>query len=217
MSRNYALKNVNPLLPNKTGFFLYISGAANSGKSTLLLSLLKNNYNKKFNNIFFFSPSVHTINADLLLNKSKIYTNLDSLDEILLKTSDAYKDGLQNGQVESTLIIIDDLINQFKRNNKTLLKLIYNRAHYNISLMITSQKFRELPLQYRSNASHIIQFGTKNISELDSFMNETNIFYNKQDFLKLIKEIFIKKYSFIYVNMIDNKCFKNFEEEIVED
>ncbi len=51
-------------LPNQLNFFMLISGKPQSGKTSLILNLIcKNNkvYNKKFDRIYVFSPSLITL------------------------------------------------------------------------------------------------------------------------------------------------------------
>ena len=54
-------------LPQALNFFLLVAGKAGSGKTTLLLNLLckrGKNYNRKFDRVYVFSPSLNTIKED---------------------------------------------------------------------------------------------------------------------------------------------------------
>ena len=54
-------------LPQALNYFLLIAGKAGSGKTTLILNLLckrGKNYNRKFDRVFIFSPSLNTLKEE---------------------------------------------------------------------------------------------------------------------------------------------------------
>eukprot|EP00121_Abeoforma_whisleri_P016663 Awhi_evm1s15282 len=140
MLRNHLLAErlEDTILPEKSGFAWYFVGAANSGKTTLLLSLINNEYKKCFNRVILYSPSCHTMGKKLQLPEERLKKDLSTLEQDLDDTRDEYKKGLTEGVVYSTLLIFDDNIANIKKNG-LFRGLVFNRAHSGISLMITSQ------------------------------------------------------------------------------
>eukprot|EP00122_Pirum_gemmata_P009448 Pgem_evm13s8721 len=88
----------NTILPANSGFAFYFVGAANSGKSTLILSLINNEYKKCFNRVVLYSPSCHTFGKKLKLPEERLKKNLSSLPEDLQDIREEYKEGLTNGE-----------------------------------------------------------------------------------------------------------------------
>lgn len=216
MSRNFDIDGLeDSILPNKTGFFLYVSGGAGSGKTSVILSLINNEYKKKFNRILLYSPSCHTIGQSIKLDESRFRKDLTCLEEDILEITDEYKEGLTNGEAYSTLIIVDDLIASIKKSDKVFKSLIFNRGHSNISVIATSQRYNAMPLDYRTNASHLIVFPTKNNRELTNVAEETDLFYNHKQFVKTLHYIFSEKYRFCYIDLLNGKMYKKFEEECI--
>lgn len=218
MLRNFQIEKLeNSILPNKTSFFLYISGAASSGKTTCIMSLLNNDYSKVFDKIMIYSPSAHSIGNKLKLPEDRFKKDLSTLAQDYKEIREEYKEALQDNIVINTLIVIDDLVGSIKKSDAIMKALVYNRAHANISLIITSQKYRVLPLEFRCNASHIIAFPTKNSKELEAIAEESELFYNKKGFIRALIDMFNEKFCFVYLDLVNSKCYKKFDYELVED
>ena len=115
-----------------------------------------------------------------------------------------------------TLWILDDLAccNSAVNKNKTTLldRLFMMGRHYKISLIITTQKYKQLPPTMRVNASHTIAFALSNITERKSFLND-------HSHIKSIEQKYdiatSKPYHFLYINKPKMKTFHNFVEELV--
>lgn len=218
MTRNFDIEKLkDSILPNKTGFFLYTSGAASSGKTTAIMSLLNNEYKNVFNKITIYSPSSHTIGKKLKLPEECFKPDLSTLEDDYNDIRKEYKTNLSEGLVISTLIVIDDLIADISKADKVMKSIVFNRAHSDISLIITSQKYKSLPLEYRCNASHIITFPTLNNKELQAIIDESDIFYNQKSFRKVLVDMFSKKFNFLYIDLINKKAYNKFEYEIIEE
>jgi hypothetical protein len=216
MHRNFDIKGLgDSILPNKTGFFAYIVGGVGSGKSTLMLSLLNNEYKQKFNNVYWFSPSSHTMTS-LKIKEDHLKTSLSDLPKVVETVENQYKNGLKDGKVFSTLIVLDDMIADIKKKDTFMKKLVLNRAHSNISLCILSQKYKELPLIYRVNASHIVLFRTYNQKEIQAFIEETDLMKSRKIFNEAIDYAFGQDRGFLYADLQKRKMYSKFEEQIIE-
>ena len=136
-------------LPQQLNFFMLISGKPASGKTSLILNLVcKNNkvYNKKFDRIYVYSPSLVTLKDDPFgeLPDDQLHTELtvDLLEEALEDIQDSG---------EKVLFIMDDVVNDMKKIGVlTLLnKMLMNRRHLagaggSCSFIITTQVYNKI-------------------------------------------------------------------------
>jgi hypothetical protein len=204
-------------LPNQLNFFMLISGKPQSGKTSLILNLIcKNNkvYNKKFDRIYVFSPSLITLKDDPFedLPDNQKFSELTPQDlEQVLKD-------IQNSG-EKILFIMDDVVNDMKKNGvlAILNKMLMNRRHLagsggSCSFIITSQIYNKVPISLRKTATQVILYSTKNKKEIDTIFDEL-ILIPKDDYYEILKYCFDKKHNFIYIDInkshdkMFHKCF----------
>jgi len=205
-------------LPQMLNFFMLICGRPGSGKTTLLLNLVCKRgkmYNKKFDKIFVYSPSLVTMKDEPFgeLPEEQIHTELT--EENLQGALEDIKD-----TGEKILFILDDVVNDIKKSAgiQTLLsKMLMNRRHLaggggSCSFIITTQVYNKIPAPIRKTASHIVIYHTKNKKELDTIFDELIIIPQK-DFYEILKYCFDKKHHFLYIdvnkpyNRMFHKCF----------
>jgi hypothetical protein len=224
-NENYILP-FNPPKPLEShNFFMYIVVRPSSGKTHLLYSLLHQKtprfYRGLFDKIYMFSPSMETLN-NWSIHEDRIFNKLDyeELDTIL-------KNEYESAENNNILIIFDDCIKDLqgiksRDISKLLSKMILNRRHitYNstntdkrgsLSVIITSQKFNLLPLEYRTMTTTNILFNTSNLKEKNSIYEE--LFENRfsrKEYNEIEKFVFDKPHNFMLIN--DGKIYKNFDE-----
>lgn len=205
-------------LPQMLNFFMLICGRPGSGKTTLLLNLVCKRgkmYNKKFDTIFVFSPSLLTMKDEPFgeLPEEQVFTELT--EENLQGTLEQIKDS-----GEKVLYILDDVSNDMKKSagiQTQLTKMLMNRRHLSgaggsCSFIITSQVYNKIPAPIRKTASQVIIYHTKNKKELDTIFDEL-ILIPKKDFYEILKYCFDKKHHFLYIdinkpyNKMFHKCF----------
>jgi Cdc6-like AAA superfamily ATPase len=210
-----------PFIPQKPlpvkSFLLYIVGSPGSGKTSLMMSLLTSHPTKKnkdknlyyfkfFDNIFIISGSLQTLPRPFLkllpeekkLNK---YSDDEMIDII---------ESLQEGDNDNNLIVLDDVIKDLNRS-KILSKIFLNRRHIThnsemegqggLAVIVLSQKFTLLNLEYRNAVSHFILFKTSNASELKRIKEEIMYDLNDDEFNELTKLAWKDKFSFIFVDL----------------
>lgn len=118
-------------------------------------------------------------------------------------------------QPNGVLIILDDMITSEKAINKktnSLLKtLFYQGRHYKVSLIITSQKLKDIPVGMRLNSTHLVCFNLKNNKEENGLFSENEYIDNLPHIYKVATS---EKYNFLYINKILNKAYHNFEKEL---
>ena len=192
-------------------FAMLIVGRPSSGKTNLIVNLVNKKgkfYNKKFNRVLIFSPSLNTLDTELKLPSEQIFTDI-SISE-LNEELNYLKEMLQEDPKYKTLFIFDDMINNFKNDIPEFLKILYNRRHYGLSVIIVSQVYNKLPMQLRKAVSHLILFKPPK-QEIESVHRDA-IHLKKDDFEKLIKYVYDKKYQFLFIDLNENKYYKNFNK-----
>ncbi len=194
-------------LPQMGGFAMLIVGKPRSGKTNLLLNLttkLNKNFNKKFDRVFLFSPSCHTMENDPfeLLPEDQKYEV--ATEQNIQGVLDIIKDSQ-----EKVLLILDDCISDIRGKGKgdienLLHRVFFNRRHLagkggSLSIIATSQTYNKIDPKLRKTCSHLILFENKNKKELDSIFDEA-ILIPKKEFFDVLRYIYDRKYRFMYID-----------------
>lgn len=215
-------------LPRTYNHFCLFTAKPRSGKTTLMYSLLtfrKSPYYRKFDKVFIFSPSLGTTKDDRLrsIPEERRFVELDY--ENLEKVYNEI-----NGSGERVLLLIDDCVNDVKKNvgvEKLLAKIAMNRRHIcgsdedgegaGVSIWMSTQVFNKLPRAIRACADYHIIFKTTNKKELETLFEEV-ITIDKELFCEMIKYVFSGKYDFLLIdtNQNQNKMYyKNLNKQLV--
>ena len=211
-------------LPSTYNHMWVITAKPRQGKSTYLMNLIaKQNkaspFNKKFDKVYIFSPSMKTIDTDPFesIPEEQKFSEMN-IDNLL----NVYKDVEDSG--ERILIIADDVVNDLKDKDteKLLTKMMMNRRHIcgknddgdsaGLSMWITTQVYNRLPRPLRASASHYTIFKTTNKKELDTIYDEL-ILLDKPEFRNLLEFVFDDKFNSLYINTdneFDKMYHKNF-------
>jgi len=216
----------------QTSHFYIISGASGSGKSNLIVNLLKSNkttkdnkhkksYRNMFNNIILVSPSAHTIKDSPLENISDDQ-KFDSIsDEVFdlveLMTEDSVEEN------KHTLLILDDVSSQLrmKENEKRLNQLIKNRRHLNLSIWIVTHKVTDASPALRSNANLIFLFKPKTTREINTIQEEY-MMMSKSQAESLMNAAYKDRYDFLLLDTSlrtgsDFRYFRNYNELLIDE
>lgn len=210
--------NIPRPLPDES-FAMVINGSAGSGKSNLISNLLgsKSMYRKVFHHVIICSPSLNTLQNNIFkdLDETKKHAKFD---ETFLEYVMDFTDFQSNkDDPETTLVILDDVANQLKGNmdlQRRLGHLVMNRRHRYLSIIITSQQFRLIPLPVRTNITHAILFRPSNRQEQEALMEILPV--PKTQVSNMIDFVYDEKYNFLYVDFSlkhSNKYefYKNFD------
>tara|TARA_R110000744_G_scaffold365229_1_gene474017 strand:- start:1834 stop:2583 length:750 start_codon:yes stop_codon:yes gene_type:complete len=209
-------------LPQILNFFMLVCGRPGSGKTSLILNLVCKRgkmFNKKFDKVFVFSPSLMTMKDEPFgeLPEEQVHTDLTI--ENFQSAIDSIADS-----GEKILFILDDVVNDMKKTMaiQTLLsKALMNRRHLagaggSTSFIITTQVYNKIPAPIRKTASHIILYHTRNKKEIETIYDEL-IVLPKNDFYEILKYCFDKRHNFIYIDInksydkMFHKCFNQLE------
>ena len=207
-------------LPKVLNFFMLICGRPGSGKTTLILNLICKRgkmYNKKFDKIYLFSPSLSTMENNPFENlpEEQVFSGLsvENLERVL---------GDIAGSGEKVLFILDDVVNDIKKSaqlQNTLTRMLMNRRHLagsggSTSFIITTQVYNKLVAPIRKTASHIIIYHTRNKKELETIYDELIVIPLKQ-FYQILQYVFGKRNDFLLIsvnNNYDKMFYKNFNQ-----
>ena len=212
-------------LPQTQNWFMLICGKPGSGKTSLILNLIcKRNkvYNKKYDRIYLFSPSLGTMKGNPFedLPEDQKYQELDKdiIEAVLEEISESG---------EKVLFIIDDCVNDLQKDMKLqrlMCKVLMNRRHLcgeggSVSVMITTQVYNKVPAPIRKCASHVFIYHTKNKKELETVFDEL-ILIPKKDYYDLLKYTFQRKHDFLYIDVnkqFDKMFHRNFNQLDISD
>lgn len=222
--------HVKEPFPNKS-FTLAIIGRPGSGKTSMLINLLKSKgqnrvYNKVFDKIILVMPKNSRDNI-----KSKPFKNLpdDQLfDEFTPEVEDTvnrfyndYTNELEKTKEVPTfnqLLILDDITSELKNKDieAMLKRLTFNRRHIHLSIIILVQYLRSIPKPIRFNITDIVYFQPSN--QLDAnLLNEEFLGFSSPIFSELKQIVWNDKHDFMIINKDTNSIFKNLQKIIIDD
>jgi len=207
-----------------------IAGKRGSGKSTMLLNLLKQKsspYRKFYDNIMMCSPTAGRDPkfdklVDELQREDKFYDTLNDdvvndIVERLKQFNDEYAVEHPKSQPHN-LLILDDCIHLMGTSNahSSLNQLFSNGRHLKLTLFICTQKLNKLSTLCRSQADLITFFPNDNQKEFDTLENEWNIDP------KLLKAVYNyatdEPNSFLHISLFGRRpqFFKRFDKIDIE-
>ena len=202
--------------------FLCVIGRPGSGKTSMSVSLITQKnpriYKKTHHHILVVMPqnSINSLKKDPFkqLPEENFYEELNdaSIQSIYDRVNE------YSGENEKTLLFLDDITADLKRSKiviDVLKKLIFNRRHLKLNVIITAQSYVNIPLDVRKCISSLILFKPPK-KEMEIVFNE--LIESKKDlFLDVMKIAFDEKHNFLFVNVPTQKMFKNFDELIIKE
>ena len=204
-------RQIEPPLPD-TSFFLNIIGGPGQGKTSMLVNLLSSRqaYKRAFNHVHVVMPpsSCASLSKNIFRDHDKMhdeltYETLETVHEACLQAS---------ADKENSLLVLDDVTASLKDSDiQTLLKrLLYNRRHLRISVIILTQSFNATPLAIRKAVSHFIVFKAANKREFEAIFSE--LIQTPRDIAEALQRfVFRKKHDFLYGDVATGSFFRNFD------
>ena len=214
-------------------------GPSGSGKTILLQNMIMNIYDKCFERVYIFSPSVNVDTTWIPVkgyiekvmdvhetDTEKYYFdhyNPEALENIIeqqKKIVTHMKATKSKSKLFQILIIIDDFADDpsFSRHSKLLHSLYTRGRHSMISTITSTQKFNSIHPLIRVNATELYVYRLRNQKDLDTFIDEVSAILDKKTLLKLYKKATSAPYSFLYVKLssqdINKMFFQNLNEAI---
>jgi DNA replication protein DnaC len=201
-----------------TNNFTVIVGKMGQGKTSLLTNLVKNVFNKCFENIYLIMPenSRTSIENDIFtkhLPGEQLYDTLteEGLTEIYERLQESSK------EKENSMLIIDDFQAQLKETPiiKVLQKIITKMRHLRVTIFLLQQNFQALQKPLRELVSNLIIFNVGK-SQLEKIFQEI-VQMDKEKYEKLIQISFLEPHDWILINFHRSKKIYRMFDEIVFD
>ena len=200
-------KSIPKPLPQAGGFGLLIIGKPGMGKTSLILSLICKKgkaFNRKFDRVFIFSPSLITMEDDpfetIPGDQKYESASTENIEDVL----DTIKDS-----GEKVLLVLDDCISEILGKGRgevegLLEKIFFNRRHLcgaggSCSIIATSQTYNKISPKLRKTASQIVFYKNLHKKELDSIFDEM-ILIPKKEFYDVCQYIYKRKHDFMYLD-----------------
>jgi len=188
-----------------------------SGKSTIILNFLKNDYfyNRNiFDKIYYFSPSVMcdetlvSVAEDEDIIKFTDDEDLMNHDKLLKAIVEQKKEDKNDDDEKKDILIIYDDMLPYLKSTSYIGQLFTKSRHYNISLILTSQHYTSIPLKCRNNSQMILISKLYNETEIEKIEHEIGNQF--KDFLNYYNICVNEPYGFIYCDLRNMKLFKKF-------
>ena len=218
-------KTIPPPLPQKGGFAMLLVGRPGYGKTSLILSLVCKTgkcFNKKFDKVFVWSPSLVTMSDDPF----EMIPDDQKFEEASLENIQGVLDEIKDTG-EKVLFIFDDVIADIRGKGKgdienLLQKIFFNRRHLagaggSVSIMATSQTYNKIDPKLRKTASHLIQYKPQK-KEIENIFDDM-INLPKREFMDVLRYIYKRKHDFMYLDLQDQdtkQIHKNFTQLIIK-
>jgi Cdc6-like AAA superfamily ATPase len=225
---NQVTKSDDPLpLGNLNYIFC---GKKGTGKSTLLLSLLKRKaspYYKSFDNIYLISPTAsRDPKFDKLIEElkedDKYYDTLNDsiIDDIVKRLNDFNEEYKKEHpkKIPRNLLILDDCIHLLPTSTQhsSINQLFTNQRHMKLSIFICTQQLTKLNRLIRTNADLLSFFPNDNKKEFETLADEWSI---EPKFLeKVYKFATDTPNSFLHISFCGRRplFFKKFDRIITD-
>lgn len=206
-------------LMNRSNFTLFL-GVAGSGKTSMIISLLKTPelFKRVYNSIYLFmgKNSRDSIKGNFFDRKIPAE---DIFDELTIEYLDEVYNRIQEDAEKGyrSLIIMDDVQKQLKDNEvqKQLLHIVNNRRHLKTSIWCANQNYINLPRSVRMGLTDIFVWKV-NKREMENIFAE-QIEQHKDKFQGVLKLLYKKPHDFFYLNTNTQRMFNNWDEIIIQD
>ena len=201
---------------NKSNTTIFI-GKPGSGKTSLMLNIIKKLYKKCFHYIYVFMPnhSRKSLKDNIFekLDKEQVYDELNeaTIEDLYMKLKKNSDDGYRS------LVIYDDVQKALKDTTvlKSLKNIIANQRHLKVVNFILLQNYFSLDKSLREIITNIIMF-KMNKSQTEKIFNE-NIESNKDKFDVIRDMVFDKPYTWMFINPSSQRMFNSDWNEIIYD
>jgi hypothetical protein len=196
----------NDILPRLHCSYLFV-GRSGSGKTNTLLHLLKSKDLLKgaFQTILYLSDSVDDTVKDNMKDEIPSENFIKEFDEAfinkILSAQEAEIKKKGYTKARNVALILDDILSKKKfLNSKIMMKLCTCCRHYNTSIFILSQSYKNIPRALRLQMRGIV-FLPSSLNEVNKFAEEQCLpnMGNKR-FKELIQYATKEPYQFCFIN-----------------
>jgi shikimate kinase len=201
---------------NKSNTTVFI-GRQGSGKTSLMINIVKRLYKKCFHYIYVFMPQTSRNSLannifDKYLPGEQIYEELNQ--ETI---SDLYARLKENSASGYKSLVIYDDVQKALKNNSVLLSLkniIANQRHLGVVNLILLQNYMALDKSLREIISNIVLFKLNKTQTERIFLECVESARDKFEEIRNI--VFDKPYTWMFINLSSQRIFKEWDEVIYE-
>ena len=110
---------------------------------------------------------------------------------------------------EDTLLLIDDYASELKNGDvlKLLNTLVNNRRHLRLTIWMSVQTYKSIPLSNRKTINYLIVFKTMNKAEIHAIWEEMT-FLSKGVFSELLHYVFQKPFDYLVLDRDNNLYYR---------
>ena len=212
-------------LPRKGGFAMIIVGRPGYGKTSLINSLVcksGKNFNRKFDRVFIWSPSMITMEGD----PYELVPPEQKFEEATFENIQGVLDEIKDTG-EKILFILDDVIADIRGKGKgdvenLIQKIHFNRRHLagaggSVSIIATSQTYNKIDPKLRKTCSHLIQYKPQK-KEIENIYDDM-ITLPRKEFMDVLRFIYKRKHDFLFLALQEpdtKQVHKNFNQLIIK-
>ena len=152
-------------------------------------------------------------------NEDELEVLYDYIQDNFNEAVEEYKEsGNEKDKPKHSLIIFDDMsFDKDLKKSKSIERIFCNGRHIGLNVILTAQKYTQIPTCARENATGVILFASSD-KQLDLITEEHNFLDNKKQFKKMVKDHTVKEpHSFIifnYSNPFDTMYMNKFFQPI---
>lgn len=194
-----------------------ICGRQGSGKTNLLVNIIKKIYRKKFHKIYVFMPESSRNSM-----KEKIFDKLPPeqlFEELSFEALSYIHEQMKKDSLDGikTLIIYDDVQKSLKdwATLQKLKELIANQRHIKLVNLILVQNFYMIDKSIREILNNVIFFKMDKNQTEKIFRDMVEIHQDKFDVIRDI--VFDKPYEWCLISKTNQKIYKGFDEILIVD
>jgi hypothetical protein len=114
---------------------------------------------------------------------------------------------------EDTLLLIDDFASELKNGDvlKLLNSLINNRRHLRLSVIMSVQTYKSIPLSNRKTINILVLFKCTNKAEIKSIWEEMS-FLSNDTFFDLLMYVFQKPFDYLVLDRDNNEYYRRWNK-----
>lgn len=194
--------------------FTVVVGGMGSGKTSLVIRLLKTVFKKSFHDIYAVIPEV---SLQSIPEKDNIFNKHLDEEHLFHEFSEDTMDTIYTKLVENaedkynSLVIIDDFGTQLKES-AVLNKMVIKMRHLRTSVFVLCQNFYQMPKQLREIATNLILFPSSKSMNEKVFLELFD--WSKPQFQQVMDTL-EGRHDWLLLNLKNKRIFNNKFHELV--
>ena len=185
---------------------MIISGQSNSGKTNLLVCMLRSPL-VYYDKIIMYTPNHSQSKLEELKSIMDDISEKVGYNILEIKSADEIMDTNKYHHDNRKIVIFDDLVNCSDKIQSKIANHFTDGRHHNISPIYISQSYYDIPSKIRLNSSHMCLYQPLTKTHVNLIAKENLIDSSLFDKLG--------RYEFLFIDKEKKTCHKNFDEVII--